>query len=417
MKMEHTTSKKRGGQSSKRSAAQSLERDQPDTLGATGAERNDTDDILIMEEEGMLNTHDPLPFGEGGWDVKKYCGCISMRMVNQSEDELDLEFDLVNVEAPIANALRRVLIAEVPSMAIEKVFLYQNTSCIQDEVFCHRLGLIPIHADARQFAFPPPTNPSATQKMNTDILDEEPPGDAGHNLVFELNVTCPRVGKRAQQRSETPKQLARAVTVKETPGAAGAAVDGCVREGGGSGNWVVYTGAFEWRPIGDQRRHFAKEAPRLVHNDIILAKLRPGQEIEARCHCVKGIGRDHAKFSPVATATYRLLPQIKLKRHDFDDEQATRLRSCFSTGVIGRDEQTGRVYVRDARSDTSSRNVFMHDDLKDAVEMGKKKTHFIFSVESTGALPSHKLVVEACKVMREKVDRLRDQISARLEML
>lgn len=36
-------------------------------------------------------------------------------------------------------------------MAIEKVFIYQNTSLIPDEVLAHRLGLIPIQADARNF--------------------------------------------------------------------------------------------------------------------------------------------------------------------------------------------------------------------------------------------------------------------------
>lgn len=38
---------------------------------------------------------------------------------------------------------------------------------------------------------------------------------------------------------------------------------------------------------------------RPVNNDILIAKLRPGQEIDALLHCVKGIGQDHAKFSPV----------------------------------------------------------------------------------------------------------------------
>lgn len=66
-------------------------------------------------------------------------------------EEYELEFDFINVEAPFANALRRILLAEVPTMAIDKVFLYQNTSLIQDEVFCHRLGLVPIKADPRHF--------------------------------------------------------------------------------------------------------------------------------------------------------------------------------------------------------------------------------------------------------------------------
>lgn len=42
---------------------------------------------------------------------------------------------------------------QVPTMAIEKVFIYNNTSIVQDEVLAHRLGLIPIKADPRLFEF------------------------------------------------------------------------------------------------------------------------------------------------------------------------------------------------------------------------------------------------------------------------
>lgn len=62
-----------------------------------------------------------------------------------------MSFDLKGVDAPIANALRRIMIAEVPTMAIHKVYIYQNTSIIADEVLAHRLGLIPILADPRLF--------------------------------------------------------------------------------------------------------------------------------------------------------------------------------------------------------------------------------------------------------------------------
>lgn len=34
--------------------------------------------------------------------------------------------------------------------------------------------------------------------------------------------------------------------------------------------------------------------------------------MEFEAHCRKGFGKDHTKFSPVATASYRLLPDIKL---------------------------------------------------------------------------------------------------------
>ena len=37
-----------------------------------------------------------------------------------------------------------------------------------------------------------------------------------------------------------------------------------------------------------------------------------GQRMEFEAHCRKGLGKDHTKFSPVATASYRLLPDIVL---------------------------------------------------------------------------------------------------------
>src|SRR5262245_39803084 len=56
----------------------------------------------------------------------------------------DLTFSLVGLDTSIANALRRILIAEVSTLAIEKIYLHNNTSVIQDEVLCSRLGLIPL---------------------------------------------------------------------------------------------------------------------------------------------------------------------------------------------------------------------------------------------------------------------------------
>ena len=64
-----------------------------------------------------------------------------------------MEFDIKGIDAPIANALRRIILAEVPTMAIEKVILTQNTSVLADEVLCHRLGLIPIIVDPNMFSY------------------------------------------------------------------------------------------------------------------------------------------------------------------------------------------------------------------------------------------------------------------------
>lgn len=52
------------------------------------------------------------------------------------------------------------------------------------------------------------------------------------------------------------------------------------------------------------------------------------------------LGKDHAKFSPVATASYRLLPEISLLE-SVEGEKAERLKHCFSRGVIDLQDVNG----------------------------------------------------------------------------
>ena len=55
-----------------------------------------------------------------------------------------MEFILNNADAAFANALRRIMIGEIPTMAVEYVDIEENTSGLFDEVISHRLGLIPL---------------------------------------------------------------------------------------------------------------------------------------------------------------------------------------------------------------------------------------------------------------------------------
>ena len=45
------------------------------------------------------------------------------------------------------NSLRRVMLAELPKLAIDDVIIYDNTSALFDEMLAHRLGLLPIPTD------------------------------------------------------------------------------------------------------------------------------------------------------------------------------------------------------------------------------------------------------------------------------
>ena len=83
--------------------------------------------------------------------LKSFIENLQIHIIQSTPEELVV--DIIGIDAPLANALRRIMISEVPTMAIEKVTIYQNTSIIADEVLAHRLGLIPILADPSDFVY------------------------------------------------------------------------------------------------------------------------------------------------------------------------------------------------------------------------------------------------------------------------
>lgn len=54
---------------------------------------------------------------------------------------------LSDIDVYFLNSLRRIMIAELPKLAIDDVIIYDNTSPLFDEIIAHRLGLIPIPTD------------------------------------------------------------------------------------------------------------------------------------------------------------------------------------------------------------------------------------------------------------------------------
>ncbi|XP_049457199.1 DNA-directed RNA polymerases I and III subunit RPAC1 isoform X1 [Epinephelus fuscoguttatus] len=333
---------------------------------------------VILGEFGVKNVHTSdfpgnYPGYDDAWDMQNFQKNFRIDIVHL--DENSMEFDMVGIDAAIANAFRRILLAEVPTMAVEKVFIYNNTSIVQDEVLAHRLGLIPIKADPRLFEY-----------RNTGEESAEEEGSEIDTIQLQLKVKCSR-NPRASKDSSDPQELYL--------------------------NHMVYSRDIKWVPIGNQADVFADSIIGPVHDDILIAQLRPGQELDIIMHCVKGIGKDHAKFSPVATASYRLLPDITLLE-PVEGEKAERLKCCFSRGVIDIEDVNGKKVAKvvNSRLDTCSREVLRHNDLKNVVKLGRLRDHFIFTVESTGILPPDVLVTEAVKVLMAKCQRFLNELDS-----
>ncbi|HID16892.1 TPA: DNA-directed RNA polymerase subunit D [Candidatus Bathyarchaeota archaeon] len=170
------------------------------------------------------------------------------------ENENSMKFLIKGVPTAFANALRRIMIAEVPTMAIEDVIILENSSLMYDEVLAHRLGLIPLTTDLKGY-----------------VLPEE-----------------------CECKSELGCNKCRASFTLEAE-----AKEGPI---------TVYSG--DLKP--------QDPAVRPVSENIPVLKLAPGQKIKLEAYAKLGRGVKHAKWQPVSACAYKYVPKVSidLKRCD-----------------------------------------------------------------------------------------------------
>ncbi|MCX6709851.1 MAG: DNA-directed RNA polymerase subunit D [Candidatus Woesearchaeota archaeon] len=78
---------------------------------------------------------------------------MKIELLNKEKDN-QVSFLIKDGSIAYVNALRRIAIEEVPTMAIEDVNMVKNSSALYDEVVAHRLGLVPLTTDLKSYNLP-----------------------------------------------------------------------------------------------------------------------------------------------------------------------------------------------------------------------------------------------------------------------
>jgi len=82
--------------------------------------------------------------------------------------------------------------------------------------------------------------------------------------------------------------------------------------------------------------------------------------------CEKGIGKTHAKWSPVSTAFYWLVPHIEFTEK-ITGNDAKELKSRCPMKVF--DIEDGQLYVKNARACTSCRECIRDDKYEPKIKL------------------------------------------------
>jgi len=88
---------------------------------------------------------------------------IKLEKIKQDKKTNKLIFLIKGSNEVFANAIRRMIAEEVPTLAVEDVEIKDNSSALFDEMLALRLGLIPIKTDLKSYRLP----------KNQDEIDEK----------------------------------------------------------------------------------------------------------------------------------------------------------------------------------------------------------------------------------------------------
>jgi len=248
-----------------------------------------------------------------------------------------IEFELSNTDLSMANGLRRVLMAEVPTMAIDLVNIYENSSALHDEFIAHRLGLIPLRWKPARAG---------------DPLHDPTGEGGGYPFYWEDTGRDMNSGEKQFEREGYDANTCIRLTLDVT--------NDCQDPAGDS---ILVTSAdmeIDWRSADRECpfevAHFSHDADKArARGDagILIVKLGPMQRLTVSCIARLGIGKIHAKFNPCCTVAMSQEPVIRLNRDLLDnpkikEKQKKDFVKYCGLGVFRYDAESKQIILEDA---------------------------------------------------------------------
>jgi len=283
-----------------------------------------------------------------------------------------ITFILSNTDISVANALRRVMIAEVPTMSIDLVEFEANNSVLCDEFIAHRLGLIPlISEEVNRFNYT--RDCSCSERCDNCSVE------------FRLHVKCTDDKARDVTSSDLISQNDMVIPVSSA-------------------------------------QSINNTTPDRLEQEIPIVKLRKGQELKLKAIAKKGVGKEHAKWIPSCVATYQFQPHIVINQNRLDeltDQQKEEwVASCPAKVYSYVPHQRNQVTIEDPL-----RCMYCMECKKKADTFGKpdlvvieqKTDRFIFTVETTGALKPEDIVLYAIQIIKRKLTDIQTQLQTQMQ--
>ena len=274
----------------------------------------------------------------------------SMRIEILKRTKDDLVLNIIGLDLSFMNGIRRSLISEITSICVEKVFFYDNSSILNDEVLSHRLALVPLLIMSEIL------NYFSVAKNNSD-----------KKIIFELDI------RHDMNKIKKISVYSKVLKLK------------------------LYGIHFSWL------KNFQIQP---VFKDILIAKLNPGQKIKCECHCKAGKGETHAKFSPVGTSFYRIFPRIKIVHEVINEKANFFIRKC-PVNVFEIEQICKKLFKKLIISNPSyctfcRECIKIENSEQKIIRLGRIKEKNTFIVESTGILSPENLFHRAICLLTGK---------------